>query len=318
MKRIGPILIIVSLILFLFCANIAFAGFGITPSTIWNDHLLPGSHFEETIYLVQSKPEKDLLAKIEVDAPEIKDWVSIDRGFEFTIPAGTQQFPIKVIIDVPQKAEFKNYDGKIWVKTMPVAKEGEGMVTVALGAIISLNLRVSSEEIYGFAFRGITIKDVEEGRPVKVTVTLQNVGNTESAPSKIHLDVYDAYLNNVLQSGDITKIEPLKAFETREIVIKFPNKLALGSYFGSVQVFKDEKSIGEAKVIFNVLERTSLLYKTFSHWYSWVILGLLILIAVTLIFRRRLKETIKKWKSQKRERKKIKLEQKLEKLKKEK
>src|SRR4030043_2392076 len=135
MKKIGFILVIALLILFLFNANIVFAGFGITPSTIWNDHLLPGSHFEETVYLVQSKPEKDLLAKIEVDAPEIKDWVSIDRGFEFTIPAGSQQFPIKVIIDVPQNAEFKNYGGRIWVKTMPAAKEGEGMVTGALGAI---------------------------------------------------------------------------------------------------------------------------------------------------------------------------------------
>jgi hypothetical protein len=314
MKKIGPILIIVSLILFLFCANIAFAGFGITPSTVWNDHLLPGSHFEETIYLVQSKPEKDLLAKIEIDAPEMKDWISIDRGFEFTIPAGSQQFPIKVIIDIPQKAEFKNYDGKIWVKTMPLTKEGDGMVTVALGAIISLNLRVSSEEIYGFAFRGITIKDAEEGRPIKVTVTLQNVGNTESAPSKIHLDVYDAYLIKVFQSGDITEIEPLKAFETKEVVVKFPNKLALGSYFGSVQVFKDEKSIGEAKAVFNILERTGFIYKIFSKWYSWIVLIAVILAGIAMGLRKTLKQLINNWNSKRRERKRQRLEEKLKKL----
>ena len=99
MKRAALFLVIVVLVLFYANIDIVFAGFGITPSTVGNDHLLPGSHFEETVYLVQSKPEKDLLAKIEVDAPEIKNWVSIDRGFEFTIPAGSQQFPIKVIID---------------------------------------------------------------------------------------------------------------------------------------------------------------------------------------------------------------------------
>ncbi|MDP2930378.1 MAG: hypothetical protein Q8N56_02095 [bacterium] len=314
MRNIGVVLVVFLLTLFFFNANIVFAGFGITPSTVWNDHLLPGSHFEETIYLVQSKPEKDLLAKIEIDAPEIKDWISIDRGFEFTIPAGSQQFPIKVIIDIPQKAEFKNYDGKIWVKTMPVTKEGEGMVTVALGAIISLSLRVSSEEIYGFAFRGITIKDIEEGRPIKVTVTLQNVGNTESAPSKIHLDVYDAYLTGVLQSSDITKIEPLKAFETKEIILKFPNKLTLGSYFGSVQVFKDEKSIGEAKAVFNVLERTGIIYKIFSKWYSWIVLIVVILTGIAIGFRKTLKQLINNWNSKKRERKRQKLEEKLKKL----
>lgn len=314
MKRIGFILVIILLFLFFFNANIAFGGFGITPSTVWNDHLLPGSHFEQTVYLVQSKPEKDLLAKIEVDAPEIKDWVSIDRGFEFTIPAGNQQFPIKVIIDVPQNAEFKNYSGRIWVKTVPVAKEGEGMVTVALGAIISLNLKVGSEEIYGFAFRGIVIKDTEEGRPIKVSVTLQNVGNTESAPSKIHLDVYDAYLKDILQSSDVTKIETIKPFETKEIIVKFSNKLAIGSYFGSVSVFKDDKSIGEGKAVFNVLERTGLLYKVFSKWYSWVILGILILIGLALIFREKLKIYLENWRHKRRERKRIKLEEKLRKL----
>ena len=314
MKKVSFILVIILLTLFFLAANIVFAGFGITPSTVWNDHLLPGSHFEETIYLVQSKPEKDLLAKIEVDAPEIKDWVSIDRGFEFIIPAGNQQFPIKVIVDVPQKAEFKNYSGRIWVKTMPVAKEGEGMVTVALGAIISLNLRVSSEEIYGFAFRGISIKDTEQGRPIKITVTLQNVGNTESAPNRIHLDVFDAYLKEVLQSSDITKIEPIKSFETKGIIVKFPNKLAMGSYFGSVSVFKDDKSIGEGKAVFNVLERTSIIYKIFKHWYSWVILVVIVLAIVVFIWRKKIKKILSKWLEQRKEIKRKKLEEKLKKL----
>jgi len=314
MKKVGYILVIVLLILFLFNANIAFGGFGITPSTVGNDHLLPGSHFEETVYLVQSKPEKDLLAKIEVDAPEIKDWISIDRGFEFTIPIGNQQFPIKVIVDVPQNAEFKNYGGRIWVKTMPVAKEGEGMVTVALGAIISLNLRVSSEEIYGFAFRGITITDTEEGRPIKVTITLQNVGNTENKPDRIHLDVFDAYLKEVLQSSDITKIEPIKSFETKGIIVKFPNKLAMGSYFGSVSVFKDDKSIGEGKAVFNVLERTSIIYKIFKHWYSWVILVVIVLAIVVFIWRKKIKKILSKWLEQRKEIKRKKLEEKLRKL----
>jgi len=314
MKKTGLILIIVFLILFVFYANISFAGFGITPSTIWNDHLLPGSHFEETIYLVQSRPEKDLLAKIEVDAPEIKDWISIDRGLEFTIPAGNQQFPIKAIIDVPQNAEFKNYDGKIWVKTAPALKEGEGMVTVALGAIISLNLRVSAEEVQGFVFRGIDIKDTEKGRPIKISVAIQNVGNIENKPTKIHLDVYDAYLKKILQSSDITNIESIKPFEAKQIIIKFPNKLELGSYFGSVSIYKDDKTVGEGKMAFNVLERTALIYKIFRHWYSWVILGLLILIVVVLILRKKLKEIIIKWRIKRREKKRTKLEEKLKRL----
>ena len=316
MRNIRAILVVILLILFLFNANanIVFAGFGITPSTVFSDQLLPGSHFEQTVYLVQSKPDKDLLAKIEIDAPEIKDWVGIDQGLEFTIPAGNQQFPVKVIIDVPQKAEFKNYEGRIWVKTMPIAKEGEGMVTVALGAIISLSLRVSSEEIYGFAFRGIIIKDTEEGRPIKALVMLQNVGNTENTPSRIHLDVYDAYLEKILQSSDVTKISSIKPFETKEIVVEFPNRLSINSYFGAIEVFKDDKSIGGGKAVFRVMERTGILYKIFSKWFSWLILALLILIAICVGRRKQLKKIWDKQKIRRKEAIKKKLEDKLKKL----
>lgn len=314
MKRVGFILIIILLTLFLIEANIVFAGFGVTPSGVTSHHLLPGSHFEQTIYLVQSKPERDLLANIEVDGPEIKDWISIDRGFEFTIPAGSQQFPIKVMVDVPSEAEFKNYQGQLWVKTSPVTKGG-GMVTVALGAIVSLNLTVSAEEVYGFAFRGITIDDTEQGRPIKVKITLQNVGNIEDRPTKVHLDVYDAYLTEILQSNDVIKgIETIKPFETKEITVKFPNKLALGSYFGEVKVFKDERSIGEARVAFHVLERTGILYKIFSKWYSWVILGALIVLVVILTQIKRIKKALIRCKAKRREKKRMKLEKKLREL----
>lgn len=318
MKRIGLILIGVLLTLFFFAyANIAFAGFGVSPSEVYNNHLRPGSHFEQVIYLVQSKPEQDLQTQVEVDAPEIKDWISFEQGSKFIIPTGNQQFPLKVIVDVPQNADFKNYGGMIWVKTMPVSKDGEGMVRVALGAVISLNLRVGSEEIYGFAFRGMSIKDAEKGRPIIVTIAVQNVGNTESKLSKVHLDVYDAYLKEVLQSSDVTKLESVKPFETKNIEIKFPNKLDLGTYFGKIQIFKDEQTIGDTKQAFNVLERTGIVYKIFSKWFSWAILALLIVIAALLIRRKQVKTLAGKWKDKKRERKKIKLEQKLEKLKKE-
>lgn len=312
-KDLTKILIVGGLI-FLVCSNLAQAGFGISPARVQNQNLLPGSHFEQTIYLVQSNPEKDLLANIEIDAPEIGDWISIDRGLEFDIPAGSRQFPIKVIVDVPIDAEFENYDGKIWVKTLPKTEEGEGMVTIALGAVIAVDLRVSAEEVFGFVVRGITIKDTEEGRAIKVAVKIQNVGNVENTLSKVHLDIYDAYLENILQSADVNKLKPIKAFETKEIIVKFSNKLSIGSYFGVVEVYKDDKSLGGAKIPFYVIERTGFLYKIFIHWYSWIILIILILIIVSLIFRRRLKNLIRNYKYKRIEKKKKRLEEKLKNL----
>lgn len=316
MKRIGLILIIGLLVLFVFNANVVFAGFGVSPSGVTNHHLLPGSHFERVIYLVQGKPEKDLLAKIEVDAEEIKDWISFDRGFEFTIPAGIQQFPMKVRVDVPQDAEFKNYRGRLWVKTSAIAKEGEEgtAVAISLGAIVQLDLTVSLEEIYGFAFRGINIQDIEKGRPIKVIIKLENVGNIENGPSLVHLDVQDPYTNKVIQSNDTTKLPTIKPFATKQFVVKFPNKLAMGGYFGEVTIYKDKHTISNTKQSFKVGERTGILYKIFSRWYSWVILWAVILAILGWKKRKKIKRLLKRWKAKKLEKKRSKIEKKLRKL----
>jgi len=312
MKKARFILVIVVL-LTLFSANSVFAGFGVSPPKVLNRHLLPGSHFEQTIYLIQSKPEKDLLASIEIDAPDIKDWITIDRGLEFTIPAGIQQFPIKVSVNVPLEAEFKHYGGQMWVKTMPVDK-GEGMVTVALGAIIALDLEVSTEQVYGFVVRGVNVSDTEEGRPIKIGVTLQNVGNVKDRPTKIHLDVYDQYHNELLYSGDVTDLDYIKPFKTETIIGKFKTKLALGSYWAEIKVYKDENILVEDKRVFLVVERTSIFYKIFSHWYSWVILILLIATIITIKKRRKIKGFIEIKKAKMGEKRKKRLEKKLKKL----
>ncbi len=240
MKRIGLILIIGLLVLF--SANSVFAGFGVSPPKVLNSHLLPDSHFEQTIYLVQSKPEKELLAKIEIDAPEIKDWITIDRGLEFTIPAGVQQFPIKVLVDVPKKAEFKHYSGQMWIKTQPKEK-GEGMVTIAYGGIVTFELEVSAEAVYGFVVRGLDIGNIEKGLPVKIGISLQNVGNKKDRPTKIHLDIYDEYRNQILYSGDATNLAYVGPFETKTITGKFSAKLEIRSYWADVKVYKNENVI---------------------------------------------------------------------------
>ncbi len=317
MLRMKAGLILIISLLILFSANSVFAGFGVSPPKILNYHLLPGSHFEQTIYLVQSKPEKDLLAKIEIDAPEIKDWISIEGGLEFTIPAGVQMFPLKVSVDVPSKAAFKSYSGKIWIKTASKAEEG-GTVSVALGALISIDLAVSAEEVYGFIFRGLEILKAEEGRPIKVKISLQNTGNTRDRPTKIHLDVYDRYHDKVLYSGDAADLNYIKPFTQGEVVGKFRAKLGIETYWAEVKVYKEDNILIEDKRVFQVVKRTGLLHKIFSKWYSWMILVIIILAAIAYKRKQELKllrTWLRKQKTRLLEKIKNRLERKLRKLK---
>jgi len=49
--------------------SIALADLGISPPYIKNAGLAPGSHYEQTIYIVRSDPDEDLEAKIEFAVP---------------------------------------------------------------------------------------------------------------------------------------------------------------------------------------------------------------------------------------------------------
>ena len=71
--------------MFLVCPKLVYAGFGISPPYVKNNQLFPGSSYTQEIILLRSDAEEDLQADISVNAPEIKDWITIDKGNHPTI-----------------------------------------------------------------------------------------------------------------------------------------------------------------------------------------------------------------------------------------
>jgi hypothetical protein len=98
-KEIFKLLLIVTLT-FLFAQNCQ-AGLGISPSLWVVKHVLRGSHLEKIFTLSRAESKEKLYFKIQLEG-EIKDWIQLDKGLEFVIPKGVQEFPIKIIIDVPK------------------------------------------------------------------------------------------------------------------------------------------------------------------------------------------------------------------------
>src|SRR5437868_14857381 len=76
-------------------------GFGITPPYVKNNSLTQNSHYEQKIILVRGVPDQDLTARVTINLPDAKNWISIDKGMEFILPAGTQQMPMIVSVNVP-------------------------------------------------------------------------------------------------------------------------------------------------------------------------------------------------------------------------
>ncbi|MCX6759227.1 MAG: hypothetical protein NT012_01540 [Candidatus Nealsonbacteria bacterium] len=251
-------LLIICLVI-LFSANIVLAGFGISPPYVINDRLVPGAHYEQKISLSRSDPEEDLKVQVTIDAPEIENWFLIDRGKEFIFPKGEKLTYMVVNVDVPENAELKNYKGYIRVRVAPLGAIEAGQVAVALGARIDVDLTVSKGEVFDFLVRFIDILDVKIKtwplsyfNKIKVLLRVENTGNMESSPTTVHLDVYDVYEKNILESSDDIKLEKIKPFETKEIFAEFSTKLEAGTYYGKIKVFKGEEISREEKIIFAV------------------------------------------------------------------
>lgn len=300
--KVLSLILLSTCLLFLFPYSTK-AGFGITPPRVWNDYLVPGSHFEQTITLTRSNPDSPIKILTEFDAPDIENWIRIDRGREFVYPAGAQQFPITIIVDVPETAGYSTYYGKMTIKTAPLSESGQ--VTVALGAVIDFKLRVSGEQFSDFKIRGINIPDLEEEWPLKFIVILENLGNVKTRPSKVHLEIFDDYHQQKLKSGDITNMTWVDSFKTDNSQGEMAISLAAGQYWADYEVYKDDQMILKEKIRFYVRPPGTLIPPPFSvrlknfllasplRLILFTFLGTLFLITVFIVM-------IKCWKRHKR------------------
>ena len=246
--------ILVSALLVLVWANTA-QGFGVSPPFVKEEHLLPGSQLEKIIYLTRSEPNEDYKAELEFSPglKEIENWIKIGQGMEFTIPAGTKQFPLKIGINVPGDAKLGQYKGYIWISGKP---EKVGQVTTITGGTIELNLKVTDQEYSDWRLRDLGVRDLGKNeKTIKVYLKVENLGNVKARPSKVHLDVYDNYHQNLLSSGDNTELDWIPPFQTKEITVGFPVDLEPAQqYWAEIEIYKDGEILLADKRRFNVGE----------------------------------------------------------------
>lgn len=296
---------ILLLLLFLFglgLGKFALAGFGISPPYIKNDHIIPGSTFEQTITLLRSSAEEDLQAEVLIDAPEVEPWIKVDKGLKFIMPKGELRVPMKVKVSVPKGADVGRYQGHMNVKVSPVTENNQPGVSVALGARIEIDLTLTNESLSDFIMRLVTIPDLEELTPpwnwkyikwffyrIKVAMNVENTGNTKVAPTKVLLDIYDLTERNLLESTYDKSLSKVDPFSMKEITASFPTNLKAGQYWGKVKVYKGDQVINTYKLAFTIHPAGALGGKTLGNWPKIIFtaLAVLALIFIFLFFRYR-------------------------------
>jgi len=249
-------------LVFLMSAQIAEAGFGISPPYVQNDSLVRNSYYEQSIWLGRSEADEEVRVEIEKSVPGANDWITIDKGSSFVLPKGKKQVPIIIGVRVPGDAEVGSYKGNIKVRVIPTGAKSQGQVSIVLGAQIDVDLDVLDKVIYDFKVWKVNIPDLEEGHKllwlffpgrISFTTEIENLGNIEVAPTKIVLEIYDTRGEGLLETLEATEMEKVPPFSTERITVNFPTRLPAGAYTANFQIFKGEEVIKKGRLPLSVL-----------------------------------------------------------------
>lgn len=216
----------------------------ITPDELSLEDVLNDGYAEEVIEVSSDSP-----VEISLSATEpIDSWIS----FEPISASASKDFPAKFkVIIRPSGARLGIYQGYIIINTASSGNE----ITSSIPSATSLEttIEITDQEIIQAAVEAIIIKDVEQGSPIKVSVTVQNQGNIVVSPF-FRFDTIDENKNQTLKSliSDEKAVFPSR---TDIIELDVTNDLALGPYLAQITILLGEEwIIGKRSIKFNVVE----------------------------------------------------------------
>ncbi len=298
LKSLGTRVILLIVVLGIFVlAGIAQAGFGIQPPYVKpNKPIFAGTHYEQKITLLRSSADADMQALIKVSAPEISDWITIDKGETFDLPIDKLRVPMVVMIDVPDDAEIGNYKGHLNVKITPKENSLSSGVAIALGARVEIDITITDESFVDFIVRKVDIPSIEQLKKpwewkifswffyrVRVVMKIENTGNTKIAPSRVHIDIYDNAKKELLESHDDKKIEKIEPFKTKSVEATFPTNLEAGEYWGKISIYKDKDIIQKNEIIFTVFAPGKALTPLKLGKWPYIMMSSLILVLLLIL-----------------------------------
>lgn len=225
------------------------AAFGVSPPWVRNDHLLPGSSFEEIIYLSRNETDgaMQVVTKFTGDKDLLK-WIAIRNKDNLIFQPGQTVVPMTVAVEIPQTAELRDYKGGIFVTLEPLGgSAGGGQVAIMLGAHISVELSVIDQAVTDYKVKGMSVERLEENEPFSVNVKVANTGNTDVSDIEGEIDIYDSTRTEVIKSMPFNPLsEPVAADKTEEVKMVFENYiLENGEYWVNVKATKDGEAVYE-------------------------------------------------------------------------
>jgi len=229
------------------------AAFGTSPPWVRNDHMLPGTSYEQVINLSRNNPDKDMKVNVKITGDkEIQNWLKIENQNRLIMKQGEVILPMKVIVEVPKRAALRDYRGGLFVTLEPI-QEGEkqgGTVAITLGANISVEISVVGTKVTQYRIQSISTQPLEEGQSFSLAVELENQGNTEIASLNGQVDIYDEKETQVLKTLTFGSLEePISPDQRAKVNLSFGDfSLEAGAYWLQIKAFKDSKIFYENRL----------------------------------------------------------------------
>ncbi len=259
-KFLGAFTLIALLVSIFSNTLIANAAFGTSPPWVRNDHMLPGTSFEQVITMSRSGLDTAMQAKVVLYGDkDLLKWVTIENADNLILEKGEKSLPMKVTVDVPKRAALKKYSGSIDVTLESVVKDTSmkgGQVAIALGSNVSIDIVVIGDKISDYNVRSINVDPIEEGNPFSFKIRAQNLGNVDVSDIEGQIEIYNKAETEMVASSDFTQLlDPIAPDDTVISRMVFEDiELDPGIYWVIAKALKDGEITYETRLHLEITE----------------------------------------------------------------
>lgn len=251
--------------------------FGITPGTVMNDRLLPGSIIEKKIFLTRNKADNPLDIEVKKIFPLGDSWISLAPS-TIRFENNEIQTPVSILIQVPKNTPLNSYRGTIhFIEKQDEPAGGEqknGNISLT-GGTLNLNLQVTSTLVKDFSLLAIEPPQFVPPKPflfwtipgkISLPLVIENTGNTPVAPKKIEVNFYQGNTLRPLKTITTFNTETIQPFTIKKIIPTIRHKLPPREYTVGIKVFKDYRLSpgGEQYLTVKLPEKTNISPKIIS------------------------------------------------------
>ena len=214
---------------------------GISPSSLINTHLRPGTIVENNFTLSLAELDNDVQVDITSDFPGFENWITFYPATTFTFKKDQKTQNIKAKISVPANAELKNYSGTFHVNAKN-PNLSQNTASIISGTLIKVDLSVTNEVFEKFFISAASLSGTQNGKLITIDLNFNNEGNVPVSFTKGELEVTDL-TNKLIDNYIALALPTISPFQQIILPLSFPSSLIPGQYNAKIKLSSGENLV---------------------------------------------------------------------------